>query len=513
MSGALAALLAFAELPPFIESRIEIGSDRFEYQLADVDLDVRVDLIVTACTNGERTLRLWRQRPDASFPSAPDWTLAVPADVISWSLLDLRAEPGREVLLMTRGGVHSVSTTRVGLKDNLRRELAAPLFPDLPDPTRLPCWRLTRDVDGDGKEELLLIADDALRIFAPAADPAATPALVEVGRLPASERPLRARTRGTFSFGGGGMRGEGPLRGATWFAGARTSQPAGFDPKLLERRRTLELPRLMDFGGDGSLERIETSGSGWNVTPLTLAGGSSAGVVHVELPRAARDADSTEWLDVDGDGRNELVAYQTGGDDKVAMLFPATADPATPLAARIAETPTARIKLAGMGVQFWLTDVDHDGRLDLTARVVDVPTGLSTLATVRLDTAFHVFRGQPGASWSRVPDFSWERSFRPEQLTRVQESLLINLGGDFDGDGCNDLVTTQLDGRVEIRRVSKGEQLALETKPVVSFAPPAPVDRLETWDLSMDGIADLMLRHEQALTFFVSRGQAKESGK
>jgi len=500
------------EMPPFVESHVEVGSDRFEYQLSDVDLDGRADLIVASAAAGERTLRLWRQRPDSTFAAAPDWQLAVPPDVTCFALLDVREEPGRELLLLTRGGIHSLSTTKEGLKGNLRRERSAPLFPDLADPNRLPCWTLARDVDGDGKEELGTVEEDELVILAVERGADGATALVERARQPCRVRP-NDRVRGSISFTGGGSagfraRGGGQL--SSYFPGSRTSQPKPLESKLLERRSEVDLPRLLDFAGDAALERLRSHDGAWFVDALPLgdAGGAPPATARVELPEAARGASKNDWRDVDGDGRRELVVFRTDSDDdeKVALLYRSAPDPAAPLGALIEETPTARVKLSGMSVQYWLLDVDHDGKQELVARVFDVPTGLATLATVRLDTALHVFRGLPGAKWSRSPDFSLERSFRPEQMGRVQESLLIDLDGDFDGDGVNDLVTTQLDGRVEIRRVRKGgDALELEKSPVVSFAPPAPVSRLETWEFGSDGVADLMLRHDHALTFFLSR--------
>jgi hypothetical protein len=506
------------EMPPFVESHVEIGSDRFEYQLTDLDLDGRGDLLVASAAAGERTLRLWRQRADSTFAAAPDWQLAVPPDVVCFALLDVREEPGREILLMTRGGIHSLSTTHEGLKGNLRRERSAPLFPDLADPNRLPFWPLARDLDGDGKEELCVIEEDELVLLAVQAGADGKSALVERGRLPCRVKPAD-RVRGSISFNGGGSsgfraRGGGQL--SSYFPGSRSSQPRPLESKLLERRSTVELPRLLDFAGDAALERVNAHDKAWFVDALPTGGAASAPTkpVRVTLPETAHGSSETDWRDVDGDGRREFVIFRTDSDEdeKVALIHRAAPDPAAPLGALIEETPSARVKLSGMSVEYSLLDVDHDGCLELIARVLDVPTGLATLATVRLDTALHVFRGLPGAKWSRAPDFSWERSFRPEQMGRVQESLLINLGGDFDGDGVNDLVTTQLDGRVEIRRVRKdGDTLALEKSPVVSFAPPAPVSRLETWEFGTDGVADLMLRHEHGLSFFVSR--KKGAGK
>lgn len=510
------------ELPPFVESRVEIGIEDFEYQLADVDLDSRVDLLVTSVANGERMLRLWRQRADSSFPTAADWQLAAPPDVTAYSLLDVRSEPGREVILMTRSGLYSLTTTRDGLQGNLHRELTAALFPDLPDPQRLPCWRLTLDVDGDGDgiggsdgvgssgDELCVVDGTSLSVLSVVAAADGTTKLVSRNSWRCRE-PGPSVGKGSISFGGGGFRAARFGSAASYFAAARRSQPQPFVPPLLERRKRFDLPRLFDFCGDSSLEIVEDSGDGWQVSaaavlPLDAVTSPIPNpTAHVTLPPAARDSAASHWIDADGDRQRELIVFDTSGDDKIALLFKASPDPASPMGALIEQTPSARVKLGGMSVEYALHDIDHDGRIDLTARTLEVPTGLSTLATVRLDMAFHVFRGQPGPTWSKAPDFSWERTFRPEQLGRVQESLLINLGGDFDGDGVNDLVTTQLDGRVEIRRVTKGEPLELEKRPVVSFEPPAPVDRLETFDLNLDRVADLMLRHERALTLFVSR--------
>ena len=501
------------EMPPFVESHVEIGADSFEYQLTDLDLDGQSDLLVASAKDGERTLRLWRQRADSTFAAAPDWQLPVPPDVVCFALFDVREEPGRELILMTRGGLHSLSTTREGLKGNLRREWSAPLFPDLADPKRLPFWSLARDVDGDGTEELCVVEEDELLILAVQRGDDGKTALVERGRQPCRVRPAD-RARGSISFTGGGSsgfraRGGGAL--SSYFPGSRSSQPRPLESKLLERRSTVDLPRLIDFGGDAALERLRSHDGTWFVDALPLgesSGKPAKAATRVSLPETARDGADLEWRDVDGDGLRELVVFRTDNDEdeKVALLHRAAPDPAAPLGAVIEGTPSARVKLAGMSVEYSLLDVDHDGCFELVARVLDVPTGLATLATVRLDTAFHVFRGLPGAKWSRSPDFSWERSFRPEQMGRVQESLLINLGGDFDGDGVNDLVTTQLDGRVEIRRVKLGgDALALEKSPVVSFAPRSPVSRLETWEFGKDGVSDLMLRHEHGLTFFVSR--------
>jgi VCBS repeat protein len=208
-------------------------------------------------------------------------------------------------------------------------------------------------------------------------------------------------------------------------------------------------------------------------------------------------------LDLDGDGRTELVLTRSqgrgsGGDHQFIAVR--RAPDGTP-----EESPSALVKLSGMDVDYTTVDVDHDGLLDLVANRIDVPTGLTSLANIRLDTGTYVFHGEKGATFDRDAIVKLERTFRPEQLARVQETLVTNFGGDFDGDGLNDLVLTQIDGRVEIRRLRKSDGFfSLDDKAFASFVPPAPVELLETWDLSHDGVADLVLRHKHSFTMFVS---------
>jgi hypothetical protein len=529
VAAAVTTLAAFGDgdgdgdghLPPFVESRVDCGTDKFEYQLADVDGDARADLFVTSVASGERKLRLWRQRDDATFPAAPDFKLDVPPDVVSWTLFDTRPDPGREVVLMTRGGLFSLSTAKEGLQGNLRRELALPLFPDLADPDRLPCWRLMKDVDGDGKEELLVVSGRELVALCVVTASDGSTKLEPKLRLPC-EPSERDAGSAAVSFGGGGLAVSSRRGAASLFPGARSSRPTFDSESLLARSEGFDLPALFDWNGDGRVDAVDFTSRAIGVR-LQQKDGSFAAETSVALPdaivekedeprrRRRRGASHVELRDCDGDGRLELVATREAESrEHVALVFPRDAE------GRPAATPSARVKIAAMEVEYELLDVDHDGRLDLVARVLDVPTGLTSLATIRLDTAFEIFRGgrgDSGPTLSREPDVRFERSFRPEQLSRVQETLLTKIDGDFDQDGLNDLVFTQLDGRVEIRPlVRDGDGLELSSKPLASFQPPQPVERMETWDLSGDGVADLMLRHERGFTLYVSKKSAAKDG-
>jgi hypothetical protein len=519
MIAALVATIAVAGggPPSFVESRIDVGTDRFEYQLADVDADRLLDLIVTSSVAAERTLRIWRQRADATFPAAPDFRLTIPPDVVSWALLDVRSDPGDELLLLTRGGVFSLTTTKPGLQGNLRREIALPLFPDFADPDRLPCWRLSKDVDGDGRNELLVVSDRELVALAVERGEDGSTKLVPRSRCPGRSES-RDEGSAQLSLGSGGLSVTSHRSQASLFPGARSSRPSVEAEPLLSRRERLLLPALLDWDGDKRLDVVELGEKSISVR-RQAADGSFAATAESwptppllrdengEMPKGTRravDAPRLDLLDVDGDGNRELVVIGASGPgtsaERIALVYErdATGKPD--------DVPSARVKLAGMNVEYGFVDVDHDGKLDVTARLFNIPTGLTSLATIRLDISFLVFRGHDDAIVSREPDLKFERSYRPEQLGRVEEVLLTNLTGDFDQDGLNDLVATQLDGRVEVRPLQRaGERFELAARPLASFQPASPVERIEAWDISLDGVADLLLRHDHGFTIFVSK--------
>ncbi|MBL8767013.1 MAG: hypothetical protein JNL94_06605, partial [Planctomycetes bacterium] len=80
-------------------------------------------------------------------------------------------------------------------------------------------------------------------------------------------------------------------------------------------------------------------------------------------------------------------------------------------------------------------------------------------------------------------------------------------GGDFDGDGVNDLLSMQQDGLLEIAAIVRdGDRLKFADRTLTRHRPANPVRGTLPAELSHDGVSDLVLRHENALTVFVSRG-------
>ena len=108
----------------FVHLSLPVDGTVSEARFADVDGDGRLDLVLAVLPNAagsRRELRLYPQGADGYFPIAPTQVVKVPEDAIACAIADVRAEPGREFVFLTRSGAFSYSPTRSGLKDNIRR--------------------------------------------------------------------------------------------------------------------------------------------------------------------------------------------------------------------------------------------------------------------------------------------------------------------------------------------------------------------------------------------------------
>jgi hypothetical protein len=508
-SGAwLVAALAAAE---FVESRLEFPGRVLSYECPDINDDTRGDLFVITREDQDRVLNFFAAAPDGGFPDAPTWRLALPADVVAYGLFDARPEPGLEVLLFSARGVYSLTTTKAGLKDNLTREIEIAVFPALADPDTVPRWSLTKDLDGDGIDELLVTTKYEIAVYrAPTATRSGDArGFVRIGTIPArpeEEASNGGRPRGRFGGRSAEIRIETSL--LNLFRGATSSVPRFEQLRYLSHAQAMRIPALVDWNGDGRVDAIPTFDAK-AVEVYLQHEGLTFDATPKKVDFALDDADDArvQLIDLDGDSRTELMVEREDGDglsrDHIVTVF--ARDAATGYGT-FGKEARARVKLNASSVDWSLQDVDHDGRKDLVARVLDLPLGITDLAAVRLEMKLLVFRGQGDGTLSRKPDFAFERTLKPEQMERIRESFVLDLGGDFDGDGINDLLSMQPDGLLEIVGIVRdGDGLKLAGKTLTQHRPANPVRGTLPAELSHDGVSDLVLRHENALTVFVSR--------
>ncbi len=496
----LAAAPGGAAQLDFQESYLSWEVKEFDCHVVDQDQDGRQDLIVSLLDEDRRRrLELRRQRADQSFPVEADWSMTIPPDAVCFSVVDVREDPGREIVLHTGRAIFSVSPTESSLRGNLRKERSMELFPNLAEDGPLSRWELVKDVDGGEQEELLVVSEGQLVLLRPsfsAEEDAET--LPEIRRISCREAQASRPSVATFFAGGSGDdrdEEEVQLR-PPFFLSSPSSMSAFPAQQWLDNQASWEVPFLEDWDGDGRLDPVFFGSEGFEVT------GAEGESRTFSLPEALEDPD--EWqprlLDFDGDGRVEVIAIRDDDEEHVFLLFDRLAD------GNLKERPVARVKLSSLGAEFEERDVDGDGILDLVARQFDIPSGLTQASNVRMDLTLQVYRGQAGGTLERRPKWKFERSFDPDQMGDSGDDQIMDLSGDFDGDGLMDLLVLEPGGALEITALrNRSDRWELEDEPLVRYQPTSRIEDASVEVLNADSVADLILKHESALTIFVSR--------
>lgn len=321
--------------PDFVHTQLEFPVEGLRLALRDFSGDGRLDLLAADAAGA----RLHRQRADGSFEAAPSAWLAWPEGRTAWDLADLEGNGRCEVLVLS---VESgVTSFELGDEGEFRAGRSV-----LRERSWLPrgasAVRFARDVDGDGRVDLVLPGPRSHRIFLRRED----------GSFAA---PLEVAYRAAVSLGMG-------------------------DPERLDGRisRGVEIPwfRVEDIDGDGLPDLVSE-------TPERVAFHLARAdrepalppeptwvldleALRAELPRTGRlnledlldnVPDLVAWrvADLDGEPPNDLVValgnrfrvYRGG-----ALTGPR-------------EQPDQLLLASGKILGFFLRDVTGDARPDL----------------------------------------------------------------------------------------------------------------------------------------------------
>lgn len=513
-AAAVSPASVVADPPNFVASRLAFDADLRSYEVLDVDGDELADLLIVTHDGKERRLRLHRQRADSSFAADPDWAQAIPSEVVAFGILECRKEPGKELLLFTPGGILSASFTKSGLSGNARVELRQPVFPEIAEPDRLDLWPWILDLDFDGDDDLVLPEPEKVACFMVATDAQGETRLVRAGELPSrydsGERLALPREFAEDDDEADEKR-RYDRRALRLFDGVSSSLPRLTRTPLLERRRRWDLPRLGFWNGDERPDALVVTKNELRIE-LQRDGLGFESLPAVPLPPLDKDKERTVELvnfeDDDSDLQSELVRItndDSGLEKDYEVVVTAIGSDGLP-------APDARavLLIRASDAEFSFRDADGDGRKDVVVVTTQLPSGISSLASVRVDVALEVYRGQPDGSFSRRADAKYVRSFTPEKLSRLAEAQIFHLSGDYDGDGKEDIVLMDESGRLRIHRLlADGGGLKFDSESMLPpYAPPEPVLSCWSFDFNPDAISDLCLRFEKGLLVFVSRKEA-----
>ncbi|MBL8728966.1 MAG: VCBS repeat-containing protein [Planctomycetes bacterium] len=359
----------------------------------DVDGDGRDDLVL-ACRDTDskrRELRLHRRRaeglPFDNTPTLPPYVLE--RDVIAFTFADVTAAPGRELVLLTAERAVAVGRDADGTATY--HPLFAPrlVWPAADPDFVLPLPGARCDVDGDGRDDLLLPQPDGAVLWRAAA---AVPFELT---LPPRRSPLAGRGKGPVAGNGPATLSGDELRLRFSLGGDDGDERD--DGPLVRLRATAPPCRSLDLDGDGRLD-LAAVRNGRLFAAMQQADGAFARR-EVALPLPADRLSlfdpsfDVQCADLGGDGRAELlVTTSASRDDAIEVridVFATGADGGwLPQA-------NGRLRVQPLAQPPQLVDADGDGRLDLVLVTVrtDMLRGLTGEGPQALDAQLAIFRG------------------------------------------------------------------------------------------------------------------------
>lgn len=458
--------------------------------LRDLDGDKAEELIVasaqpTGPNAAERFLTLYKVKSGKATPARE---LKIPDDVVAFGIGNLTGA-GRDLVYFTAQSVFAFAPG----SDAPRAVLKAQRFVfAMPALDALPFWDGIADLDGDGRDDLVMADPTGYAVYRQGSDGMLAPS----GRVEAgyefSREPVRRFQRRA--------REEGPL------VTSRSVRQYGRADVNADKR--LDLIAMKD---DDVLAFTQDKQGGFAATPAFKQRLIAPGSIPFSEYEVAPPP-SIQHGDFDGDGREDFVVPEIDLDDLITRLRIFLSGEKGP-----PEKPSQIIKLSSLGDQPELTDINGDGHLDLGVAAFRSDRLLSLAAGgrfSRLEFSYYAFLFRPQEKQlSARPDLRFDSSWEvPQDETPASEREeeaggFIRMLADFDGNGVRDAALLTGDGefRVYLARVAKGDPLSvsIDDEPFLSTKARNTM-RASFGDLDGNGHADAVFTYPDMVRVLVT---------
>lgn len=433
--------------------------------LTDIDGDKLTDLVL-AChhtTTGQRSLRVHsRQKRGPAFaskPSRPPYELD--SDAIAFTFCDCTDAPGRELILLSAERIALVVTETSGERDYQPVGSHVLIWPAADGERIVPLRHAAVDFDNDGREDLLLPHPNGWSVWFQDQ---------EHGKPTFKRHADTALPRWQSSIGkamgGRGAAGDGngfQLR----FGGGKPTDAEG----LLVRTST-RTPQCqaLDLDGDGKLDLVAYRNGSMHAAMQGTAGKLTAKEQPLPLPenrlKALDPAFNVQWPDVNGDGRADLLlttSAQRDGDVEARVdLFLADRDGAW------SDKPDSRLRMQALANAPKVVDADGDGQAELVCVTLrtSAMSALTNPKASSFDAQLNVYNFEGGKF---VTPSMLSRPMPLMTDTRLKKPFLIVRPGRRGRAGD---VLMHINGHVERRFLNaKNKQLTLASSDARSPVP------------------------------------------
>ncbi len=510
---ACAILLALAAAPPAgagdgggIEFRLQyipIHGRRQDSVFYDFDGDGRVDLLNVSIdfdkSPPERWLALHFQR-GGGFPLKPDRIWAASGRACAIAFGDFLPGGGTEIGFVAEDGLYAYPPGEGGPSEAPVKLLHARTFFRAPSMRNFPVWWWRTDLDGDGRDDLVLPLSEGCRVFLQTAPGVfGRTATLEADLDPGAPRALASAGR----------------------AEVREIVAAQFSA-------VLELPRIqpVDVNGDGLQDLVTIAGDTIHYFFQKEPGVFPSRRPHrlsfsVPTLKDAAKKDtvnlaSVQFVDFDRDRIADLVVTRIEGTvglwDSIKTsiyLHRGTG--------RGNFSPDKRIQIDGVSIDPGFIDMDLDGKLDaVTSRLRTdlVKQAVDAFVLGDIAISYEVFQYDPKEETFLADPVYEKRIFVARgdlEKTGAGAVPLVFIQGDLSGDGRPDqLVIDPKRNELNIhpgvsRETRHGPRIGFDGTPHWTIRLERHPKAIGVADVNGDGVGDILLYHSGMLGLALSR--------